>query len=67
MLKVACRALRVESSRIESQVDLSLDNVLDVLKLLTGIGGVGEGRCPDAGLACVPQPAWDQRNKILLA
>jgi hypothetical protein len=38
------------------QVDLSLDNVLDVLKrvkLLTGVGIAGKRRCPDSGLACV--------------
>jgi hypothetical protein len=33
-------------------VDLSLDDVLNILKLLTGVGIGGKRRCPDAGLAC---------------
>jgi hypothetical protein len=33
-------------------VDLSLDDVLNILKLLTGVGIGSKRRCPDAGLAC---------------
>lgn len=34
-------------------MDLSLDDALDVLKLLAGVGIGGKRRCPEAGLACV--------------
>jgi hypothetical protein len=34
-------------------VDLSLDDALDVVKLLAGIGIGGKRRCPASGLACV--------------
>jgi hypothetical protein len=40
--------------RYGGQVDRFLDDVLDVLKLLAGIGGAGKPhkrRCPSAGLA----------------
>lgn len=34
-------------------MDPCLEDVLEVLKLLAGVGDVGKRRCPDAGLACV--------------
>lgn len=49
-------------------MDLSLDDVLGILKLLAGVGIGGKRRCPDAGLACVHRSyrIW-QRNWVLLA